>query len=52
MTPQLFLAFLLITIVLIVTLGPALTLVIATEATEDVRAALFTGFGTRSALRC
>ncbi len=41
MNPELFLAFLLITVVLIVTPGPVVTLVVATGATE-VRAALLT----------
>jgi homoserine/homoserine lactone efflux protein len=43
---ELFLAFLLITIVLIVTPGPVVTLVIATGATQGARAALVTVFGT------
>lgn len=46
MNPELFVAFLLITVVLIVTPGPVVTLVIATGATEGVRAALMTVLGT------
>ena len=46
LNPELFLAFLLITAVLIVTPGPVVTLVIATGATEGVRAALVTVLGT------
>lgn len=46
MNPELFGAFLLITVVLIITPGPVVTLVIATGATDGVRAALMTVFGT------
>jgi threonine/homoserine/homoserine lactone efflux protein len=46
MNPELFFAFLLITFVLIITPGPIVTLVIATGATEGVRAALTTVAGT------
>ena len=46
LNPELFLAFVLITVVLIVTPGPVVTLVIATGATEGARAALLTVFGT------
>ena len=46
LNPELFLAFLLITVVLIVTPGPVVTLVIATGATEGPRAALVTVLGT------
>ena len=46
LNPDLFLAFLLITVVLIVTPGPVVTLVIATGATEGARAALVTVLGT------
>lgn len=46
LNPELFLAFLLITLVLIVTPGPIVTLVIATGATQGVRAALVTVLGT------
>jgi homoserine/homoserine lactone efflux protein len=46
MNPELFLAFLLITVVLILTPGPVVTLVIATGATDGVRAALMTVLGT------
>jgi homoserine/homoserine lactone efflux protein len=46
LNPELFLAFLLITIVLIVTPGPIVTLVIATGATQGPRAALVTVLGT------
>jgi homoserine/homoserine lactone efflux protein len=46
LNPDLFLAFLLITIVLIITPGPVVTLVIATGATEGARAALVTVLGT------
>jgi homoserine/homoserine lactone efflux protein len=46
LNPELFVAFLLITIVLIVTPGPIVTLVIATGATQGTRAALVTVFGT------
>lgn len=44
--PDLFLAFLLLTVVLIVTPGPVVTLVIATGASEGMRAALLTVLGT------
>jgi threonine/homoserine/homoserine lactone efflux protein len=46
MNAELFTAFVLITIVLIVTPGPVVTLVIATGATQGVRAALTTVAGT------
>ncbi len=46
LNPELFLAFLLITFVLIVTPGPIVTLVIATGATRGPRAALATVLGT------
>ena len=46
MNLQLFAAFLLITLVLIVTPGPIVTLVIATGATRGTRAALTTVAGT------
>ena len=46
LNPELFLAFLVITVVLIVTPGPVVTLVIATGATEGPRAALLTVLGT------
>jgi homoserine/homoserine lactone efflux protein len=46
LNPELFVAFLLITLVLIVTPGPVVTLVIATGATEGPRAALMTVIGT------
>ena len=46
LNPELFLAFLLITAVLIVTPGPVVTLVIATGATEGARAGLVTVLGT------
>src|SRR5439155_20551363 len=46
MNPQLFTAFVLITLVLIVTPGPIVTLVIATGATRGTRAALTTVGGT------
>jgi homoserine/homoserine lactone efflux protein len=46
MNTELFTAFVLITIVLIVTPGPIVTLVIATGATQGVRAALTTVAGT------
>jgi threonine/homoserine/homoserine lactone efflux protein len=46
LNPDLFLAFLLITVVLIITPGPVVTLVIATGATEGPRAALVTVLGT------
>jgi threonine/homoserine/homoserine lactone efflux protein len=46
MNPDLFLAFLLMTVVLIVTPGPVVTLVIATGATDGVRAALTAVLGT------
>jgi threonine/homoserine/homoserine lactone efflux protein len=43
---ELFLAFLVITLVLIITPGPIVTLVVATGATEGIRAALMTVVGT------
>jgi homoserine/homoserine lactone efflux protein len=43
---ELFTAFILITIVLIVTPGPIVTLIIATGATKGIRAALATAAGT------
>jgi threonine/homoserine/homoserine lactone efflux protein len=46
MNAELFTAFVLITIVLIITPGPIVTLVIATGATQGVRAALVTVAGT------
>lgn len=46
MNPELFTAFLLITAVLFLTPGPIVTLVIATGATQGVRAALTTVAGT------
>jgi len=46
LNPDLFIAFLLITVVLIVTPGPVVSLVIATGATEGARAALVTVLGT------
>jgi threonine/homoserine/homoserine lactone efflux protein len=46
MNTELFAAFVLITVVLIITLGPIVTLVIATGATQGVRAALITVAGT------
>jgi len=46
MNPELFIAFLLITVVLILTPGPVVTLVIATGAADGVRAALMTVLGT------
>jgi homoserine/homoserine lactone efflux protein len=46
LNPELFLAFLLITILLIVTPGPIVTLVIATGATQGLQAALVTVLGT------
>jgi homoserine/homoserine lactone efflux protein len=46
MNPELFTAFILITIVLIITPGPIVTLVITTGATQGVRAALTTVGGT------
>lgn len=46
MNYELFTAFVLITIVLILTPGPVVTLVIATGATHGVRAALTTVLGT------
>lgn len=46
MNPDLFLAFLVMTVVLIITPGPVVTLVIATGATDGVRAALLTVLGT------
>ncbi|MGZ8396212.1 MAG: hypothetical protein ACXW3X_06505 [Rhodoplanes sp.] len=51
MNPELFVAFLLLTVVLIVTPGPVVTLVIAAGTTEGVRAALMTCSGPRSAAR-
>jgi threonine/homoserine/homoserine lactone efflux protein len=48
LNPELFLAFLLITLVLVVTPGPIVTLVIATGATQGARAALVTVAGTVS----
>jgi threonine/homoserine/homoserine lactone efflux protein len=46
MNAELFAAFVLITIVLVVTPGPIVTLIIATGATQGVRAALVTAAGT------
>jgi homoserine/homoserine lactone efflux protein len=46
MNPELFAAFLLITLVLFLTPGPIVTLVIATGATQGTRAALITVAGT------
>ncbi len=46
MNPELFTAFVLMTMVLILTPGPIVTLVIATGATQGVRAALTTVAGT------
>ena len=46
MNPELFTAFVLITIVLIITPGPIVTLIIATGATQGPRAALTTVAGT------
>lgn len=46
MNPDLFLAFLLMTVVLIITPGPVVTLVIATGATDGIGAALLTVLGT------
>ncbi|GGC75740.1 LysE family translocator [Chelatococcus reniformis] len=46
MNPELFFAFLLITMVLIITPGPIVTLVIATGATQGIRPALVTVAGT------
>jgi homoserine/homoserine lactone efflux protein len=46
LNPELFLAFFLITLVLVITPGPIVTLVIATGATRGVRAALVTVAGT------
>ncbi|MEZ5788635.1 MAG: LysE family translocator [Xanthobacteraceae bacterium] len=46
MNLDLFFAFLLMTVVLIITPGPVVTLVIATGATDGVCAALLTVFGT------
>ena len=46
LNPELFLAFVLITGVLLITPGPIVTLVIATGATRGVRAALVTVAGT------
>ena len=46
MNTDLFLAFLMMTVVLVITPGPVVTLVIATGATDGVRAALLTVLGT------
>lgn len=46
MNPELFLAFLLITVVLVLTPGPVVTLVVATGATDGARAALLAVGGT------
>jgi homoserine/homoserine lactone efflux protein len=46
MNPELFVAFLLITVVLIITPGPIVTLVVATGATQGVRAGLAAVAGT------
>jgi threonine/homoserine/homoserine lactone efflux protein len=46
LNPELFAAFLLITVVLIATPGPIVTLVIATGATQGIRPALMTVLGT------
>jgi homoserine/homoserine lactone efflux protein len=46
MNPELFAAFLVITFVLIITPGPIVTLVIATGATQGIRAGLATVAGT------
>src|SRR5689334_18715277 len=46
MNTELFLAFLLITFVLVVTPGPIVTLIVATGATQGTRAALVTVAGT------
>jgi threonine/homoserine/homoserine lactone efflux protein len=46
LNPELFAAFLLITVVLIVTPGPIVTLVVATGATQGIRPALMTVLGT------
>jgi homoserine/homoserine lactone efflux protein len=46
MNPELFTAFVLITIVLIITPGPIVTLIISTGATQGPRAALTTVAGT------
>jgi threonine/homoserine/homoserine lactone efflux protein len=46
LNPELFLAFVLITVVLLVTPGPIVTLVVATGAREGTRAALMTVLGT------
>jgi homoserine/homoserine lactone efflux protein len=46
LNPELFAAFMLITLVLILTPGPIVTLVIATGATQGSRAALVTVLGT------
>ena len=43
---ELFAAFLLITLILVLTPGPIVTLVIATGATQGIRAALVTVAGT------
>jgi homoserine/homoserine lactone efflux protein len=48
MNPELFAAFLLITFVLVITPGPIVTLVIATGATQGIRAGLATVAGTVS----
>ena len=48
MNPELFITFLLITVVLILTPGPVVTLVIATGATDGVRAAHAIGRGIRT----
>lgn len=46
MNPELFTAFLLITFILVITPGPIVTLVIATGATQGIRAGLTTVAGT------
>jgi threonine/homoserine/homoserine lactone efflux protein len=46
MNPDLFLAFLMMTVVLVITPGPVVTLVIAAGATDGIRAALLTVLGT------
>ena len=48
MNPELFAAFLVITFVLVITPGPIVTLVIATGATQGIRAGLATVAGTVS----
>ena len=48
MNPELFVAFVLITVVLIITPGPIVTLVVSTGATQGPRAALTTVAGTTS----